>query len=249
MLIMCHPKNFKLIHPINKSEEKYFKKGIDKDLLIKQFENCYQCLKEKSDIILLDPHPLLPEQVFTRDVAIKINDKFYAAKMATSIRQNEVEQIGKKVALLQNDFGFIEGGDVVSNNKITFIGYGNRTSKNTIKNLQKKFNFFPVKLKNNTLHLDCTLNLLENYAIVYKKGIDFKSKKILKKFFKIIPINREEFQNLNTNFIVLDKTIFIGNCSDRLCQLFTELGYKVTNLDMSEFIKLGGSVRCITQEI
>ena len=99
------------------------------------------------------------------------------------------------------------------------------------------------------MHLDCTLNLLENYAIVYKKGIDFKSKKILKKFFKIIPINREEFQNLNTNFIVLDKTIFIGNCSDRLCQIFTELGYKVTNLDMSEFIKLGGSVRCITQEI
>ena len=131
-MILASPMNFVANHPINKSEEKYFKlNNINTERLCKQHDELVKCLKENGvDCQFLVNDKKLPEQTFVRDTAFFVDDIIFVCNMKEKIRDKETKVVEKlfqgeeykqyKLIKLKKQ---IEGGDVVVYGKNVFIGY------------------------------------------------------------------------------------------------------------------------------
>ncbi len=153
---------------------------------------------EKYDVKVYRPEPIEDyNQIFTRDIAFVIEDKFIKANILED-RSKEIEAIhsvmeeidpSKIIEFPEN--AQIEGGDVMPWGEYIFVGtyyaedYSNyitaRTNMNGVRHLQKVFPHKKVKSfslrKSNTvadenaLHLDCCFQPLgRGKAIIHKEG-------------------------------------------------------------------------------
>lgn len=136
-------------------------------------------------------------QIFTRDIAFVIDDKFIKANILPD-REEEIEAISYVIDQIEKDKVFelpedvhIEGGDVMVYNDYLFVGayYGKDysdfiTARTNLKGVEHLKNMFPHKkvksfnlrksnteAKDNALHLDCCFQPVgKNKAIIYKDG-------------------------------------------------------------------------------
>lgn len=136
-------------------------------------------------------------QIFTRDIAFVIDDKFIKANILPD-REEEIEAISYVIDQIDKDKVFelpedvhIEGGDVMVYNDYLFVGayYGKDysdfiTARTNLKGVEHLKNMFPHKkvksfnlrksnteAKDNALHLDCCFQPVgKNKAIIYKDG-------------------------------------------------------------------------------
>lgn len=136
-------------------------------------------------------------QIFTRDIAFVIDDKFIKANILPD-REEEIEAISYVIDQIDKDKVFelpedvhIEGGDVMLYNDYLFVGayYGKDysdfiTARTNLKGVEHLKNMFPHKkvksfnlrksnteAKDNALHLDCCFQPVgKNKAIIYKDG-------------------------------------------------------------------------------
>jgi N-dimethylarginine dimethylaminohydrolase len=136
-------------------------------------------------------------QIFSRDIAFVIEDKFIKANILPD-RDQEIEaiehvwmQVPKENRIKLPEHCHVEGGDVMPWNDYIFIGtysgpdYSNqitaRTNKEAVKAIQELFPEKKVKAfelrkdntdpKENALHLDCCFQPIgKNKAIIHKNG-------------------------------------------------------------------------------
>lgn len=136
-------------------------------------------------------------QIFTRDIAFVIDDKFVKANILPE-REQEIKAIAyvidkidkEKVITLPED-AHVEGGDVMVHNEYVFIGtyYGEdypelKTARTNMKAVHELRQLFPNKTvksfnlkksntdpRENALHLDCCFQPVgKGKAIIYKGG-------------------------------------------------------------------------------
>jgi|TARA_R100000479_G_scaffold85403_1_gene41572 N-dimethylarginine dimethylaminohydrolase len=153
---------------------------------------------EKYDVKVYRPKEIDDyNQIFTRDIAFVIEDKFIKANILPD-RDQEIDAIKHVIDQipLENVIKFpedahVEGGDVMPWNDYIFVGtyrgedYSNyitaRTNMKAVKHLQKLFPNKKVKsfnlkksnteAKDNALHLDCCFQPLgKGKAIIHKEG-------------------------------------------------------------------------------
>lgn len=250
MIYLCSPKNFFKSEPINVNEKKSFRKEIDNKKLIAQHKQLCDVLKKYTNITIIPSNKAMPEQTFMRDIAFFLEGKSFRCKMKENIRSAEPEKLQEYIKFDHKFKTTIEGGDVVSSDEEVFVGVGNRTNSQSIETL-KDLTCLKVKeihLKKNILHLDCVFNILDSTAFVYTQGIDAKDFKYIQKNYEVVKLTKTEFDNFNTNFITVNNHLFISNPSARLNKIFAKMGYEVHDINLDEFYKLGGSIRCLTLE-
>ena len=63
---------------------------------------------------------------------------------------------------------------------------------------------------------------------------------------KRIPVTLEEARAFACNTVAIGDTIIFNKSSERLIDVMREKGFQVIPLDMSEFLKSGGSTKCLT---
>lgn len=161
-------------------------------------------------------------QIFTRDIAFVIEDKFFKANILPD-REQEIEAIAHvieqidtdKVICLPED-AHAEGGDIMLHNEHILIGtyYGKdysdfvtaRTNMTAVQYIKDLFPGKPVKTFNlkksntvardNALHLDCVFQPVgKNKAILYKDGfLDVEEYNWLVDFF-----GKENIFEINRN--------------------------------------------------
>jgi N-dimethylarginine dimethylaminohydrolase len=64
-----------------------------------------------------------------------------------------------------------------------------------------------------------------------------------------IVLTDEEAFAFSGNSLVVNDTVIMPACSDRLREILTGLGLRIVVLDLSEFHKGGGSARCMTNPL
>lgn len=251
-MILCDVNNFRLTDPINNAEKKHFKQGINISKLKLQHNKFIKVLhKNNINPIIIKSDANCPEQVFVRDVAFKIDNTWCICNMATKIREPEINQFINYLKANNKSFyqfkSHIEGGDVLIWNQTIFVGISNRTNIDSVEEITTLFpnyDVVPIKLSQDILHLDCVLGIIDNTAIVYKKGMDKDSYNILNKLFNLIEITSEEQENMATNFIKLGDIVFCEKSNKRVNLLIKKLGVTIKAIEFQEFHKLGGSLRC-----
>ena len=97
-------------------------------------------------------------------------------------------------------------------------------------------------------HVDLVFSpLSDRHALIAPLGLTTESLAVLE---AIVPepilLTDEEATSFSANSIVVDGTVIMPACSDRLRGILMALDFEVVVLDVSEFLKAGGAVRCLT---
>ncbi len=247
---------------INNETIKYFaEKGgaPTKEALLEEQKNFWETLRNHNVEVL---EAQLVEgakgQMFTRDLAFVIGDKFFISNMrkenrATAIKGWEpiISKIDKtKIIKVPFDI-YLEGGDVLVDNKTVFVGISERTNIEGVQFLKETlgsdYTVIPLQLKPKFLHLDVVFTIINpNLALIYKEGMEEDSYEQLEKYQKI-EINQKEQFELGTNvFVVKPQTIIMNKNHTRIQKELEKLHLTVIPLEMTETAKDGGAFRCTT---
>lgn len=247
---------------INNETIKYFaEKGgaPTKEALLEEQKNFWETLRNHNvEVLEAQLVEWAKGQMFTRDLAFVIGDKFFISNMrkenrATAIKGWEpiISKIDKtKIIKVPSDI-YLEGGDVLVDNKTVFVGISERTNIEGVQFLKETlgsdYTVIPLQLKPKFLHLDVVFTIINpNLALIYKEGMEQDSYEQLEKYQKI-EINQKEQFELGTNvFVVKPQTIIMNKNHTRIQKELEKLHLTVIPLEMTETAKDGGAFRCTT---
>lgn len=247
---------------INNETIKYYSEngGVPtKESMLLEQKRFWKVLKEFGvNVLVADQVDGAKGQMFTRDLAFSIGNKFFISNMKKENRKlaingwnNIISKIEQKNIIKVPSDIYLEGGDVLVDGKTIYVGISERTNSsgvNFLKNiLGEEYQIVPLKLKPKFLHLDVVLTIINpNLILVYKDGLEEESYKLLDKYNKI-EINKKEQFELATNVFVVDpKTIIMNASHKRIKEELQKLDLNVISLDLTETAKLGGAFRCTT---
>jgi N-dimethylarginine dimethylaminohydrolase len=96
-------------------------------------------------------------------------------------------------------------------------------------------------------HLDtCFLPLDEETVLYYPKAFDAYGRKVIESFVKKpIAVSQEDAHSFACNGIRVNRTVILNRASRKLKGQLAERGYRAAETPTSEFMKAGGSVKCL----
>src|SRR5262249_5129846 len=97
-------------------------------------------------------------------------------------------------------------------------------------------------------HLDtCFCPLAEGEAIYYPGAFDDYGRSVLRhRIARLIEVSAEEAVSFSCNAVVVHRTVILNEGAPKLVQALERAGYAVRSLPLSEFLKAGGSAKCLT---
>lgn len=251
-VIMCEP-TFLIYQPKGTNTSNII--NVEKALTQhKEFTKALKYYGVEVNLLTADPHH--PEQVFTRDIGFVVGNTLYITEMKKKRRQKEesfLKNCLKQNGVLYSDLSQdkIEGGDVLIDKEMVYIGLSERTTKQSIrhmKHLLPNFKVMSIPFTDKFLHLDCVFNILSpNEAIIYPGELNEKEGEFLSSRYSLIKVNKEEQNRLGTNVLSIgNKKVFSIPQNKNINRQLRDRGYEVIELEFSEMIKAGGSFRCCT---
>nr|WP_093215832.1 arginine deiminase family protein [Sediminibacillus albus] len=259
-LFVCSPQFMEIREIINETQRHYIGENINVNKAVDQHEAFIKVLEEQgADVIKLQPHKKLNEQVFTRDIGFCINDQLFLSEMNNHIRGDELTVLREQLAssgipYIQPFKHSIEGGDVLVDQNIVWVGISKRTSRKAANALNKQLPDYQVKplpIHKDILHLDCALNILSpKWAIAYPGAFQAEDYQQLKNQYHIIEVSPEEQFTMGTNVLSIGggKVISLPQNSG-VNEKMRKAGFTVIEVEFSEIIKSGGSFRCCSLPI
>lgn len=176
------------------------------------------------------------------------NETASAAAWATA-RGREVLYVG------QNGVGaHVEAGDMFAFRGDLIAGFGPRTEEAALSSIAEALNVRVRGLRithPGMYHLDlafCPLD--ETRALVCPAALDEASAEAL---LDLVPdpivLSEAEALTFCANSVVVGRTVLMPACPPRVHKLLDEAGFEVVLLDLGEFHKGGGSIRCMTNPL
>lgn len=255
--LMCPPDYFDVTYAINPWMDAEI--PVDRDLATRQWTTLKTALESAGATVeVLPAQPELPDMVFTANHGVAANGRFVPARLAHEQRQPEsdharrwMEQHAFDIAPAPTS-GIHEGaGDCLPWRRELIAGYGQRSDRRSWEDIAAKtgWTIHTIRLTDPRFyHIDLVLCPLDDvHAIVAPGGV---AREDLPRLLDLIaqPLiltPREQLQFM-MNSVVIGSTVVMPACSDRVRDVLSEWGFSVVVVDVSEFIKAGGAVRCLT---
>lgn len=262
-ILMCRPDYFGVDYTINPWMDNNIGK-VDVILAVIQWEKLYKALKQVVDVDLIAPVQGLPDMVFTANAGFynKHTKTILLSKFRNDQRTGEELHFFKWFTdhgynVFQGHESFEGEGDLLTDvYGQHWIGYGFRSNEAVKKSWP--FNEIPnlkeLELVDNRFyHLDtCFAPLrIEGGALWFPGAFSEKTQEKIRKHTSSkysIEVTEEEALTFCCNAVILDRNVFMPQCESVARQL-TELGFKVQEFEMSEFLKSGGACKCLTMYI
>src|SRR5699024_5392327 len=259
-VIVCEPTYMAIEEVINDVQKKYENENIDQNIAQSQHEQFRKTLeKNEVDVINLPASKEYTEQVFTRDSGFTLGEKLFVAEMASDIREGEEEVLTNWLDKIDTDYetldvNKIEGGDVIIDRNVVYVGASERTSVEAIRKLQAKLprqTMIPVNFDVKYLHLDCVFNVLSpEVALIYPDAIEPKMVQLLGEKYTLIEVCQDEQFTMGTNVLSIgDKKVLSLPVNQKVNEAMRNKGFDVLEVDFSEIIKSGGSFRCCSMPV
>ncbi len=254
---MCHPSHYGIEYEINP-----WMKGsvVDQQKAIRQWQTLvaiYESLGIK--VTVIEQKAGLPDMVFAADQGIVFgnsevllsNFRYVQRRGESKVYSKWYKDHGYKVRLLPKDMYFEGNGELQKWRDMLFIGTGFRSSYEASlkvgKILGKKV--LPIELIDDRFyHLDTCLFVLNNEVVLYyPKALSQDSVSNLQKLVpNLVEIEESDALKFATNSVVIDSNLIIQTGNTRIGGMVKKLGYNVIDVDVSEFVKAGGGIHCLT---
>lgn len=257
-LAVCEPQFMAIRTIINETQRLYIKDNIDVKKALKQHNQFCDVLKRNGiELVFLPALKEYPEQVFTRDIGFTVGSTVFISVLQHDIRKGEEKLLKDWLQSFHLPFqeltASIEGGDVIIDEEVVYVGISKRTSEAAVQELDSLLNGKIKKLPiaDCFLHLDCVFNILsKNEALIYSPAFAKEDLEWLRERYQLIEITEEEQFSLGTNILNLgNKKLISLPVNKRVNDVLRRRGYIVEEVDFSEIIKSGGSFRCCSMPL
>jgi len=229
----------------------------------RQWNGLYQYIQNSgSEISLIEPAEGLPDMVFTANAALVHEDKVILSRFRHSERQGEERYFfdwfshqGYKCYTLPDGISFEGEGDTVFYKDILLLAHGFRTDRASHpcigSTLEREYKSLKL-IDPHFYHLDTCLLFIEpiDLLIYYPGAFHPESVKEIEDLpSKILIFSEDDAKSFVCNSIWAGCNLLSYKCPDSLSANLREYGLNIITLDLSEFMKSGGSVRCMVLQL
>jgi arginine dihydrolase len=263
-ILMCPPKYFSVDYVINPWMAGN-EGSLDLELAVKQWEFLRDSLGEVAEIVLMEPQPHLPDMVFAANAGVVYGNKAIASHFMPHERRPEEPYLkswfrehGFELLDLDEKIGFEGAGDCLLDRGGPWLwtGYGFRTEIEAHAEIQRFFDVDVISIKltdSRFYHIDTCFCPLEGGILMYHPpAFDFDSRMAIESRIpahKRIVVDTEDAGNFACNAVNVGDMVYLHRASEPLKARLMLAGFRVNELDLSEFLKAGGSAKCLTLKL
>ena len=232
-------------------------KPWDREKLLRQQDAFYAVMERHGVRLHFLAHTQAhPWAMYTRDTGFVVGDTlYYAPDRQLPERVGEIDTVTAALPGIKTQAipARIEGGDVLPDGDMVFVGMGTRTVQAGVDALAGNVDaqVIAVPLGPRVMHLDCRMTILPGRRLLTYTG-DFtpETLALLRARFTLIEVTREEALAMGTNvFVVNPDTVVMHSGFPRLIAAVQAAGLTVEAVDWSEPNALLGSFRCATMPL
>lgn len=256
-ILMCQPEHYGIRYEINPWMDT--RKGSDPALSLRQWDALRQTLTGLGAAIdLIEPVPGLPDLVFTANAGIVFRNLVLVARFRHEVRQGETplfdawfQEHGFNVEHLPPGMLFEGAGDALFCGETLFAGYRVRSDASAQQWVGTRLGveILPLELVDPRFyHLDtCFCPLDTSTAIYFPGAFDSYAQSVLKaRVPHLIEVSPDEAATFSCNAVVVGRSVVLNQGASRLQASLKDAGFSVHPLPLTEFIKSGGSAKCLT---
>ena len=260
-ILLCPPDHYDIEYEINPWMH------VDNKVDQTDVQKSYISLKELYlslgvEVYEIEPAKGLPDMVYSANFGQVIGKKFVRSNFKYPQRRKEAdlaakyfqEKFGFEDVPLPNDIFFEGQGDLLNDGERFFFGWGKRSEKEAKPYLEKYFGreIIDFNLVNPYFyHLDTAFSPITSEIAVYnpESFTDEGIQTIKRHFSTVIETNEEDNKVIACNMVIVGKNIVHGTgISQSLGDQLASLGFILHAIDTTEYIKGGGSVKCVSFE-
>jgi N-dimethylarginine dimethylaminohydrolase len=230
-----------------------------------QWRNLYEAVSEIANVELIEPQPGSPDMVFTANAGLERNGIVAISSFYHPERQGEephfrrwFRQAGYTLVDIPRATPFEGEGDALfsTDGCCLWAGYGPRTAPSSHRALREAWDIPVVQLHlidPRFYHLDtCFAPLEGGYIMYFPKAFDPVSLHRIEAFYppeKRIIVREADAVCFACNAINVGHTIILNTISSRLSGELEQLGFKVIQVELTEFLKAGGAAKCLVMKL
>nr|BFD86134.1 arginine deiminase-related protein [Streptomyces sp. Xyl84] len=256
--LVCEPRHFAVQYAIN--PWMHPDRPVDTGLAQAQWQALTDAYRAHGHLVeTVEPVPGLPDMVFAANAAVVVGGRVFGSLFKAPERRPEsvpydtwFKSAGFDVYRPES---VCEGeGDFVPAGRWLLAGTGFRTTREAHREAQE---FLGVPVIGLTLvdpyfyHLDTALFVLDDDNIAYyPQAFSPGSREVLARLYPDAVIaTQEDAAAFGLNSVSDGRHVFISPGATALADRLAHLGYLPVPVDLSEFHKAGGGIKCCTQEI
>ena len=263
-ILMCPPDYFTVDYVINPwmaGQEG----SLDIELAKREWQALHDAIAALADVELMEPQPDLPDLVFTANAGVVYGDKAIASHFMPQERRAEEPHYkrwfrdnGFELLDLDEKIGFEGAGDCLRDRRGPWLwtGYGFRTEIEAHAEIRDFFGLEVVSIKltdSRFYHIDtCFCPLTDGFLMYHPPAFDFDSRIAIESRIpphKRIVVDTADAGDFACNAVNIGDTVILNRASEPLKARLMLAGFKVREIGLSEFLKAGGSAKCLTLKL
>ncbi|MEA5580543.1 TIGR00300 family protein [Nodularia harveyana UHCC-0300] len=262
--LMCAPDHYDVDYVINPWMEGNIHKS-SRDRAVEQWQKLYEVLKKHAIVDLVTPQIGWPDMVFTANAGLVLGENVVLSRFLHKERQGEepffqtwFEENGYTVNLLPKDLPFEGAGDALLDREGRWLwaGYGFRSELDSHPYLAKWLDIEVLSLRlidERFYHLDtCFCPLANGYLLYYPGAFDAYSNRLIEMRVapeKRIAITEADAVNFACNTVNVESIVIMNKASNALKARLADVGFRVIETPLTEFLKAGGAAKCLTLRV
>lgn len=256
-ILMCPPDYFGIEYEINPWMN--VEVNADHRTAVAQWNALYELLiAVGAEVELLAPVAGLPDMVFTANAGMVYHNQVLVSRFRYPQRQGESEYFrrwfvdcGFEIVEFDEGHDFEGAGDALFCGDTLIAGYRMRSDATCHQQIGQLLGVrvIPVELVDpRYYHLDtCFCPLAEDEAIWYPPAFDDYGRRAIAACVpKLIEVEQSEAERFACNAVVVGRRVFTNMGCPQLHAEFERRDYQPIATPLDEFVKAGGSAKCLT---
>ena len=262
--LMCAPDHFEVAYVINPWMEGNVAHG-NNEIAVRQWNALTRLIGKVAQIDRVSAVQGVPDMVFTANAGLVLENRFVLSHFRHAQRRAEEPYFAKwfadhgfDVLTLPHDVLFEGAGDALLDRgqPLLWMGYGHRSDKTCAPLLEEGLDIEvqALKLVNERFyHLDtCFCPLEGGYLMYYPAAFDAVSQARIAARVPAeyrIPVGDADASRFACNAVNSGRSIFLNHASAGLVGELHSRGFVVRQTPLTEFMKAGGSAKCLTLKL
>lgn len=253
---MCEPVHYRIDYEINPWMRRA--NAVRTELANEQWQGLRETLAALGVAVeLVEQGPDTPDMTFTANAGVVVGDRFIPANFRFPERQLEEERFTRwfrthdyRIETVHEPHYWEGEGDVLPADGLVFAGYRFRTEFRALDHIDELLGRETVRLELTDprfYHLDtCLAPLGGGRALVYPRAFTAASQKTLTEHFAtLIAVSEHDAARFACNAVLAGDTVVLNAGCAETVRALQDQGFAVAETPMDEFIKAGGSVKCL----
>lgn len=262
--LMCAPRHFEVAYVINPWMEGNIARGSN-PVAASQWEDLLALLRRFAGVDCISAERGVPDLVFTANAGLVLERQVLLSAFRHAERRPEEAYFahwfsthGYEVLTLPADVHFEGAGDALFDRRLPLLwmGHGHRSDVAAADLIARLFGIdvVPLQLVNpHFYHLDTCLCPLDGGALLYyPAAFDQASQE---RIAALVPqelriaVEAEDAAAFACNAVNCGRNVIMNQASDALARTLAAHGYLLHQTPLSEFMKAGGSAKCLTLKL